>query len=636
MTSRCRTLSLPALFLLALAMLCLAPSPAAAVTMDAGQVSALLEVSATMKFLSGSGFNWAQSNLQNACNSPTAAPGIRSCNATGFPTKIVISSTSSTSYPLADAFSQLSALTSLSITFPANGSLPDSWSSLSQLTELILDKTQILGGIPDSWSGMTALQSLTIEFNGTNTEVSTPPSWLGNLKTIALTSVAWDSFPSSVLESTAMTTSVSLTNAVLSGSIPSASSPNTRLQTLIITNTSNAAISSFGSGRGLPTLSVFSALKTLTLSGLSFGGSMPSLPQSLTTFSVTSFPNLSGTMNAIFELPNLLSLEMANIPGLQGDISGPQNPSTSRLSTITLSNLPGLAGTISSSFGSMPRVTVLTLTGMPQLTGGIQGPVGTSDLPCVLVGVTISGLSKLGGSVPGGYTAVCPALVILVLDGNGFTGELPASLAASANNSRLSTLSISNNPTSGTIPANIALASNTAGLSISLYNAGLTGTIPVSLLTPTFGYSTFLLYGNFLELCGNANATAQKSFVTSGLNGARSTCNLQFQYPTECGCPTSWPTSCFPVRPMVADCGAIPPSYVTPYAPGTPYGYTAPQSSGDVPSGSPSTSPDAPVPQTPQAPQAPPAQVPTPSSNASRSTPVIIALIVIAMIAIGM
>lgn len=508
--------------------------------------------------------------------------------------------------PLSSAFSKLPALTDLSISYPVNGTLPQEWSALTKLTTISLKSTNLVGSIPATWSGMSALASLTIQFNASNTATATEaPAWMAQLKTLVLTNVAWTAFPSTLVDSASLLTQISLSNANIQSAFPLELATNTKLKTLEITNTSDFALSPFGNGAALPyDISGMTSLQHFTVTGASFAGVMPvGYPSSLLTLTLGSLPNLIGSISiAVFELPNLYSFSLSRMPLMSGGIRAPTNIAASKLSTVSITD-SGLDGTIAADFGSLPRLTVLTLTNLKGLTGGFTGPVGTTDLPCNYISVSITGLSSLGGSVPASFFSVCPFLSTINLDNNGFTGALPATLAASVNNTALYSLSISNNPTSGTIP-NIHFASTTEQLQLSLFNAGLTGSIPLSLLnTSGIGYNTFLLYGNSLSLCDNANASAQTGFAQSGLYQIRPSCNLEFQLPTECGCPSSWPTACFPDRAMPANCSAIPPSY----EPGTPYTPSAPSS---TPSSTPSAPPSSPS--TPSSvPSATPSATPT-------------------------
>lgn len=589
MTAQRRSLRPVDVLFVAIATLCLASSSSAvttAVAMDATQVSALLEVAAACPYLTASGNTWTQANLQNACSSPTAASGIRACNATGFPTKIDIPTFIADPCPLSASFSKLPALTSLIISAPINGTLPEAWSALTQLTTIELDETNIVGSIPSSWSSMTSLTSLSIEFDTSNTATNTvAPDWMGKLTELELENIGWSSFPSSLVDSSSSLTSITLTNAKIQGAFPASLESNTKLQNLEISNSSNF-VSSFGLGLALPSFSGMTALQHLTLSGLAFGGTMPAgFPSSLLSLSFASLPNLGGSIpTSLLDLPNLFGFSFQYMPSLIGGIPAPTNVAASKLGTVTIAD-SGLDGTIASAFASLPRVTVLTLKNLKGLSGTLSGPVGTTELPCNYIIVTITGTS-ISGPIPATFFSRCPFIATAALDNNRYTGSLPDTLAASVNNSKLTSLTISNNPMmSGTIP-NIHFASQTTQLTLKLNSAGLYGSIPLSLLnTSGVGYSTFELSANQLDLCANANSSVQTAFASSGLAQIKPTCNLFAQLPTECGCPSAWPAVCFLARPMAPTCAAIPPSEATPSAPGT----STPSAPSNTPSAQPNT-----------------------------------------------
>lgn len=596
MDARSRSLFSCMLLFVALAMFCFAGS-ADAVPMEASQVSALLAVADAMPFLKP---YWTLSDLENACNTDTSPTGVV-CNSTGFPTRITISESMATNpspCPLAEDFALLPALKHINIHYQVNGTLPLAWKNLANLEQLWLTNTQLTGGFPDDWEQLTRLTSLIIEFNVTNDVWILPPAWLTNLTSISLKNMQWTEFVSTPAM-TWNTEMFSLHNVqIRTGRFPTDFGLNTKLRDFSIYNTSsNFPVSGFGENSSLPSdLSGMTSLLGFTLSSIRLGGPMFTvLPPQLNYLTLRALPALNGTLpQALFSSSPLWEVTMEYLPLLSGDLPGSSKPTHNRLSKLTLNHL-GLSGTIVPSFPSMTHLHTMTITNIPGLTGGMPSPDGS--LPCALQTVTISGITSLGGPVPSGYTSFCRFITTLILDNNGFTGSLPASLAPNANNALLTRLSISDNPTSGAIPEMHMSSGSPMGLSLSFYNAGLTGSIPLSLLnSPHYGFGTLLLYGNSLDLCANANETDQMTFVTQGLvSYGIPTCNLQFQNPIECGCPDSWPAACFSNRPMASNCSGIPPSYtLTPIEPISPVEPISPI----VP-----TAPSTETPDTPDSPQ---------------------------------
>lgn len=79
------------------------------------------------------------------------------------------------------------------------------------------------------------------------------------------------------------------------------------------------------------------------------------------------------------------------------------------------------------------------------------------------------------------------------------------------------------------------------------FGAGLNGTIPLSLANTTGTYSLFSFGGNDLNICANANETAQTT-LTDKLSSAVYGCTLGEQIPEEC--PNIWPEFCFHLEPV--------------------------------------------------------------------------------------
>ena len=127
-------ISFPALPLRALALLLVvlacyvALTPVSAVQIDESQVQAMVQAGQQ------TGFGWTVEALRNACT--TRYAGVYSCNETGFVTSIVLNGATITVAP--PAFSGLVALKTITITYFLNGTLPSSWSSLTQLEGIYL------------------------------------------------------------------------------------------------------------------------------------------------------------------------------------------------------------------------------------------------------------------------------------------------------------------------------------------------------------------------------------------------------------------------------------------------------------------------------------------------------------------
>ena len=171
-------------------------TPVSAVAMDAGQVQALLEAAQQIGIT-----DWTAENLGEACD--TRFAGIQ-CNDTGFVTYLYL--VPNLIGPAPDSVSALVALQALTLYYNVNGTLPSSWSTLTQLESLRIGDypltMQLTGAVPESWSSMTSLKKLEIHFVDAEYHpsvtliASASPSWLGNLESLIIVSPYW---PSSAL-----------------------------------------------------------------------------------------------------------------------------------------------------------------------------------------------------------------------------------------------------------------------------------------------------------------------------------------------------------------------------------------------------------------------------------------------------
>ena len=346
-------ISFPALPLRALALLLVilacyvALTPVSAVQTDDGQVQAMMQASQQ------SGFGWAAEFLRNACT--TGYAGVQSCNETGFVTSIVLKGAITAGPP--PAFSGLVALRSLKLTYTLNGTLPSSWSSLTQLETLVLGDYdgRLTGALPASWSAMTELKTFEVWFVDPYRQpvtpiASTPPSWLGNLESVSVSLAYW---PNSVLPAS-IGTSTTLKNLKLfrcnfKGAFPSGLITNTHLETL---DFAFDFPTPFGTGFTFPSdVSGMTNLTKLAISGGSFTGSLPAAyPPKLALLALSRIPTLTGTIpQAIVDHPTLTSFTLGDLmTGISGPLRFPSNPTTSLLTTYTMSDM-SVTGTIPSS-----------------------------------------------------------------------------------------------------------------------------------------------------------------------------------------------------------------------------------------------------------------------------------------------
>lgn len=530
--------------LLALSLL----STASAVDMDAGQVEACLEIASAIPSLSTRSTGaWTEANLLRACDNATVVAGILACNSSGFVSSIAF--TNAINYAnavLPEAVSRLTALYSFTISGSISGTLPSSWSSLSSLGNLRFESTALTGAIPETWSTLTNLTVFVADFHSNNTQTpTTPPSWFGTrLTALTVIDANFNAFPAGLASSPTMKY-LSLINVVCSGcAMPAELATMPAISILQITNNwASAPIDFGGPTSSLPSDFSQSSLSSLYLTGLTLGGQLPSKFNTSTfnTLSAHNLPNIEGPIpQGLIDNPVARVISMSRIPKLSGDVPAPTSPASTKWSSIEISEC-GLDGTINPMIVNIPTLSTFSLIGLTKLTGTIPEPIGNSTYPCNIEQIYIDNNIGLHGSVPSAYFTKCGQLGGISFNNDSLTGTLPAALANILSPTFYS-LSISDNPTSGTIP-NIAFPSDLrAGLaSIAFSNAGLTGNIPLSLASTT-EYTRFQFDGNSLNLCANAAQSLQNTLRTLV---ASSRCNLSGQTPSECGCPDSWPERCF-------------------------------------------------------------------------------------------
>lgn len=495
-----------------------------------------------------------------------------------------------------DAISRLKTLTSLTFGNPTLiGTLPAVWSNLTNLAYFDLQTTQ--AQLPEEWSAMP-LSQFYLTYPATLMPTVSLPTWLANstsLTQFALTNANLGTFPSAMASLPSLQ-QLSLSNVAFSGSLPASLLTNNILNVLVILG---SADSSSGAGSTLPSdWSGMTALTNLQLSYLGISGYLPSLmPPHLSSITIDHMPNLVGTIPSNFLGNEVVTFTMNTLFGLRGDMPVPTNITASKLVRYRLSHL-GLDGTVPSTIFSFPAMTTFQVQNISKIRGSLpEQPWGLCPL---LSSVAFTGSPSLAGTIPSSLFD-CPRLAGVILDNNGLTGSLPASLANSSNLALFMTLSANNNSLTGTIPS-INFVRKTL-ISIYLNNAGLTGTIPLSISTVT-SWINFQLGGNNFDLCANANTTGQQT-LSSRLSAMSRLCTVA-PACVAYDCPGVWPSNCIPA---VATNNTCPP-------PAEPI--TAPVPSPQAPEESPSSIPVTPT----LAPGESPSSIPIAPTTPSPNTPI--------------
>lgn len=450
-----------------------------------------------------------------------------------------------------EALSQLTSLTALNLGATVlTGTLPASWGTLTSLQSVVMASSPTSSSIPDEWSGMTSLNVLSLLFKDSPETVIS--DWMGTapLTSVTLNKANLDDFTPLTTSSTIGV--LNILAGSLSGTIPDSLWINPTLTQLTISV--DPGYDFFASSNTFPTdISAMTSLRALTLAKFAITGSIPvTYPPQLTTLSLTSLPNAGGILStALLNLDSLTTVSIDSVP-ITG-IAGPTTPANSNLASLSLRS----TSIRSPYFARFSKLSSLTIYAQP-LDDSYAIPEFGSLSP-LLQTLSITNCPDYGSTPPASYASLTQ-LVSLTLDNNGLTGTIPSAWANFAN-PNFAYLSMNGNRLSGALPS-LSFATTTARPYLSLKNAGITGTIPISLanlsstVSSAGGYGTFDLSGNTLTLCTTQTENLPSGALDSILGG---TCALAQN--DRCSCSTVWPSKCFtatcppvamPIAPPVA------------------------------------------------------------------------------------
>ncbi|KAL3154975.1 hypothetical protein ABBQ38_011503 [Trebouxia sp. C0009 RCD-2024] len=364
---------------------------------------------------------------------------------------------------LPESYSNLSHLTSLDLSYNVvTGSLPTAWSQMSQLGSLDLSNNAISGSLPSQWSRLP-LEELLLSYNGLT---GTLPESYSNLSHL---------------------TSLDLSYNVVTGSLPTAWSQMSQLTNLDLNH--NVIMGS------LPTAwSQMSQLGELDVASNFLSGTLPPSFANLTQliFLDLSMNNLTGTLPESWgQLPQLQDLALScnlftgTLPSAWRTVT--QGPGAEQYGRRLDHNR--LTGTLPASWGS---VQILSLD--------LRNNRFTGALPDSWVNMNLLKLdlqqNELTGTLPedwgkhgGGYLAfqdnklhgTLPTswskldVLYMSFDNNNFTGSLPRSWS---NWSEVAYLSMENNSLEGLLPESWASMAGLGWLGLAFND--LTGMLPVS------------------------------------------------------------------------------------------------------------------------------------------------------------
>uniref|UniRef100_A0ACD5VN88 Uncharacterized protein n=1 Tax=Avena sativa TaxID=4498 RepID=A0ACD5VN88_AVESA len=342
----------------------------------------------------------------------------------------------------------------------------------TRVVALRLDGRALAGALSPDLGNLTFLRMLNLSFNWLHGEI---PGSLGRLRRLQRLDLSDNSFSGTLpvnLSSCVRITEMILRNNKLSGRIPA--ELGEKLTSLVKISLRNNSFT----GPIPASLANLSYLQTINLATNQLVGSIPpgfgSL-QSMRRFDLYT-NNLSGTLPpSLYNLSLLESLQVASnmLHGSILDGIGNKFPS------LRILNLGSnqLTGAIPSSLSNISNLQDLDL-GANSLSGYVPSTLGR------LGAIQYLGLAdnKLEANDNKGWEFItslanCSQLSVLVLRGNSFEGQLPASITNLS--ATLQKLYIMDNSISGGIPEDIG---NLVGLNILVItNTSISGVIPESI-----------------------------------------------------------------------------------------------------------------------------------------------------------
>lgn len=302
-----------------------------------------------------------------------------------------------------------------------NGSIPSSFSNLSQLETLSLRDNSLTGTLPEDLMSMSNLTTLNLAGNKFSGDI---PVSIGNLKAISVLNLSGNGFSGKIpgsIGSLYKLTALDLSKQNLTGELPLDLFGLPSLQVIALQENkfSGDVPEGFSSLLGLHYLNLSSNL---------FSGHIPSTFSFLKSLSVLSLSNNNISGKIPPELGNSSDLQILNLGS--NTLTGSIPYDLSRLSHLTQLDLSNnnLSGEIPQEFSGISSLNSILLNSN-HLSGNI--PATFSSLPN-LTSLDLSS-NNLTGEIPTNLTEI-PTLIYLNLSNNNLQGKIPESLASRFNN----------------------------------------------------------------------------------------------------------------------------------------------------------------------------------------------------------
>ncbi|KAK7199218.1 Leucine rich repeat N-terminal domain containing protein [Novymonas esmeraldas] len=370
-----------------------------------------------------------------------------------------------------------------------SGTLPASWSRLTQLTTVFLAGNALTGPLPGAWSSLTGLEL----FNaGKNAFTGTLPAEWGSLRRLSFLDVSVNQLTGPIPESWSSMSrlySLYLQSNQLTGAIPAGLGVWNLNSVNITNNQFCGCVSSLWNSSSRITLSADPPMRAVdcmsanacavdesssvaeraTLAFLQgFAVSMPSLQSTWADTRYCAWPGVACTMDkdVSLDFADVALTAVGSLPALSDSVDGSLIP----LTRVRISGKAAMvSGSLPASWSRLTQLREVTLAGNA-LTGPL--PVSWSSL-AALTSLNL-GNNELTGPLPAQWSSLA-ALTSLDLDANQLSGSLPATWS---DMSRLQSLNLGKNQFTGTLPKSWGLMAQLKHLALN--SNQLTGRIPTA------------------------------------------------------------------------------------------------------------------------------------------------------------
>uniref|UniRef100_A0A0D9WRJ2 Receptor kinase-like protein Xa21 n=1 Tax=Leersia perrieri TaxID=77586 RepID=A0A0D9WRJ2_9ORYZ len=319
-----------------------------------------------------------------------------------------------------------------------DGEIPSSLSKCSNLKEINFYDNKLHGVIPEEFGTLTNLQIIDLSYNSLDGEIPSSLSKCSNMQVIYLCNNKLSGVIPEGLGTLSNLSVLYLYHNHLSGNIPFLLGSNLFLNEVVLTNNSLT-------GGIPPLLANSSSLQLLDLTNNHLGGEIP-----FALFNSSSLQHIIlAVNNFVGSIPPIsnISSPLVDLVLSQNNISGNIPSSIENFSSLQqlLLSQNKFEGTIPSSLSRLPKLQILDL-----MYNNLSGTVPTSLYNMTTLTYLGMGMNNLIGEIPYTIGYTLPSIESLVLQGNKFHGQIPASLGNARN---LQVINLRDNAFHGIVPS---------------------------------------------------------------------------------------------------------------------------------------------------------------------------------------